>query len=546
MNKQKICIRISLIIFTFFFLFCSCSKKDADPLPRNLDTINTDFSDDIRIIDPGLTTDSITFRVLTNVMEGLTRVGPDGLLVPGMSRSWKVSKNGLNYTFYLRDAKWSDGVKVTAKDFEYAWKRVMNPKTAAQYAYIVTDYVKDVRATDELTLTVNLLFPIPYFLSLTSFPTYLPLRQDLVEKYGQSYGTSPKKAAYNGPFVVFKWQKGSRVSIKRNHNYWDEDNVKLEKVNFIIVKDPNTLVQMYDTNQLNLIYQAPGDHIKRYSNSPELSIRPEAVIDYLIFNLKNDNVPQLANKKIRNALSIALDRKAYVEKVEKQFLPAYGFVPPSINGKDMQHPFRQCYGDRFKVFYDPNTIQAFKMSVWFDDNRIEEAKKLLKEGLHEEKADSLSFTLLIDDLPSAKKLGQALQYMWRKNLGIKVRIEMVTYQTRLQRVRSKNYEVANVLWGADYNDPMTFLDMFVKNAGFNDPGWSNAHYDELLREARATNDQERRMKLFVESERILIDEMPIAPLFYRMPYMLKPKYIKEVVFVPCGADQCFKWAYIEK
>lgn len=526
-------------------LFFGCHGGPQAEAPRP-GVLISEIGDDIRILDPGLSTDSVTFRVLTNVYEGLTRVGPGGRIVPGIASKIEVSKDKRSYTFFLRNALWSDGVPVMAKDFAFALGRVMDPKTAAQYAYIVTDTVERVEVLGERTLRILLKRPTPYFLWLTAFPAYLPLRQDLLESLGQSYGTSPERTAFNGPFVVTAWKKGSKVVLKKNPKYWDKEAVLLKGAEFVVVKDPNTLVQMYDTGALSFIYQVPTVHLPRYSGNPWLKPRPEAATDYIVFNLHRPDLKALQNPKIRKALSLVLDRQAYCTNVDRQSLPAYGFVPPTISGGGPGRSFREHFGERFRVFYDPLTKRPYKTSVWFEDRRVEEAKALFQEGLKESGKKELAFSLLIDDTPQARRLGQVLQFFWQKYLGVNVQLDPVTYQTRLARVAMKDYDVANVLWGADYNDPMTFLDLFTTGSPFNDPGFSNSAYDALIEKARRSSDQAERMTLFVQAEKLLMQESPVVPVFYRLSYALVPPYLKGAVFLACGADGPLKWARLQQ
>lgn len=503
--------------------------------------VATEIGDDIRILDPGLATDSVTFRVLTNVYEGLTRVGPQNRIVKGMAKTIDVSEDKRVYTFFLRKANWSDGAPVTADDFVFALKRIMDPKTAAQYAYIVTDTLKDVKALDQRTIRMTLKRPTPYFLWLTAFPSYYPLRRDWLKNLESSYGTTPERAVYNGPFVVDAWKKGSRVILKKNPQYWDRKTVSLRRADFIIVKDSNTLVQMFDAGALNLMYQVPTVHLPRYRKNPSLRPRPEAVTDYIILNLHHPRLEAFRNLKVRRALSLVLDRQAYCTNVDKQSLPAYAFVPPSISADTQGRSFRAHFGENFKTFYDPMTQKPYRTSTWFEDNETDRARRLLKEGLEESGHKALSFSLMVDDSLQARRLGQVLQFFWEKNLGVRVRLEPVTYQSRLARVAMKDFEAANVLWGADYDDPMTFLDLFTTASPFNDPGFSNPEYDRLIQKARESQDPRARMELFVQAERLLIEESPIIPVFYRLSYALARPSIQGLVFLACGADNPLKW-----
>ncbi|QIB27392.1 peptide ABC transporter substrate-binding protein [Caloranaerobacter azorensis] len=497
-------------------------------------------------LDPQTTTDAVSFEILNATLEGLVRLNPDGSVGKGLAESWDVSDDGKVYTFKLRDAKWSDGDPITAYDFEYAWKRAIDPKTASQYAYqfygiknakaFNTGEITDpneigVKALDEKTLKVELERPMSYFLSLTSFITYLPAKKAAVEKWGDKYAADADKMVFSGPFMITRWDHEQKLILEKNPNYWDADSVKLQRIEFDMIKDTNTPINLYETGELDMT-GVPPEFLDKYKDSPEFGRMAEAVTFYLEFNCKDKF---FSNKKIRKAFSLAIDREAYVNGVlANGSIPAYGFVPGGIPGK-AGGEFRKQNGD---LFYDAGTK---------GQEAIDEANKLLEEGLKEvgankeELAKHVSY--LTGDSDFARKLAQALQQMWKKNLGIEVPIESVSFKIRLQKMDQADFTIVGAGWGADYNDPMTFMDMWVTNGGNNDAFWSNAKYDELIEKAiNSTGDE--RMEYMLEAEKLLMEEMPIAPTYFRARNFLQRPYVKGIARFPVGVDIEYKWAYI--
>ncbi|WP_434577647.1 peptide ABC transporter substrate-binding protein [Thermoanaerobacterium thermosaccharolyticum] len=491
-------------------------------------------------LDPQKAKDVVSIDILTEVLDGLTRYDKDGKIKPGsgLAKSWDISNDGLTYTFHLRDAKWSDGNPITAQDFEYAWKRALDPNTASQYAYQLF-YIKGaeeynsgkgsadqvaVKALDDKTLQVTLKAPTPQFLGLTSFVTYLPLEKSIYEKYGDKVGTDPDKLVYSGPFVISQWNHEQSITLKKNKDYWDSSSVKLQTVNFSMIKDNNTLVQNYDNNTLDSIF-VPGDYIDKYKNSSEYSDKALATNWYVQFNTKS---PVFKNADIRKAFTLAIDRKTFVEQVTKDgSIPAEAVVPPGVPGYNGD--FRKEAGE-----------------TYFKDNDVAQAKELLKKGMSELGISKLpTITLLGDDTDNAKKYDQALQQMWKQNLGVNVQIQNVAFKVRLDMMDKGNYDMVFAGWGADYNDPLTFLDMWETNNGNNTAFYSNPEYDKLIDEAKVNGDLKSRNDQLIQAEKILMNDMPIGPVYFQArPFVVKP-YVKDLYFPTFGSDWEFKWAYIQ-
>ncbi|MBZ4645453.1 MAG: oligopeptide transport system substrate-binding protein [Petroclostridium sp.] len=543
---------LSLMLTACFSKKGSESKKGTEPniggnatkaQPKILRTNNQSEPGSLH---PGKAQGTHDSWVLEHVFEGLTRKTPAGGIEAGVAKEWKISEDGLTYTFTLRDdAKWSNGDPVTAQDFEFAWKYALNPATASEYAYQLyylagaeaynttkeTDAAKlkaledavGVKALNDKTLEVKLAQPTPYFLELVSFYTYYPVNKK-VQEANKDWANEASTYVSNGAFKLAEWKHKESIKLAKNENYFDKDKIKLDGIEFVMLEDENTAWQMYRTGDLDLLYPIPADVTAQLnaSKDPELVIGDDLSVYFYRFN--NTKKP-FNNVKVRKALSMAIDRKVIVESVAQGGeRPAYGIVPPGI--PDVQ-------GD-----YQKNTGNLF-------EENVEKAKQLLAEGLKEEKMDKLSFTLLYNTHDKHKKIAEAIQEMWRKNLGVEVTLENVEFQVKIDREDKLDYDVARAGWIGDYVDPMTFLDMFESKSQQNDTGWANADFDKLINQAKTTMDNSVRMKAMHDAEKIFIEEMPVMPIyFYTKPFTQKP-YVKGV-YTPVNRYPQFHYADIQK
>ncbi|MBP2071142.1 peptide ABC transporter substrate-binding protein [Thermoanaerobacterium butyriciformans] len=542
-GQKKIVIIGLVLLMALSAVLAGCggsASNSASNRGNDKQVLNLNLTQEPPTLDPQKATDVVSIDILTEVLDGLTRYDKDGKIKPGsgLAKSWDISNDGLTYTFHLRDAKWSDGNPITAEDFEYAWKRALDPNTASQYAYQLF-YIKGaeeynsgkgsadqvaVKALDDKTLQVTLKAPTPQFLGLTSFVTYLPLEKSVYEKYGDKVGADPDKLVYSGPFIISQWNHEQSITLKKNKDYWDSSSVKLQTVNFSMIKDNNTLVQNYDNSTLDSIF-VPGDYIDKYKNSSEYNDKALATNWYVQFNTKS---PVFKNADIRKAFTLAIDRKAFVEHVTKDgSIPAEAVVPPGIPGYNGD--FRKEAGE-----------------TYFKDNDVAQAKELLKKGMSELGISKLpTITLLGDDTDNAKKYDQALQQMWKQNLGVNVQIQNVAFKVRIDMMNKGNYDMVFAGWGADYNDPLTFLDMWETNNGNNTAFYSNPEYDKLIDEAKVNGDLKARNEQLIQAEKILMNDMPIGPVYFQARAFVVKPYVKDLYFPTFGSDWEFKWAYIQ-
>lgn len=498
---------------------------------------------------PQTATDTVSFQVINAAYEGLVRLQADGKAYQdtGLAKSWEVSQDGLVYTFKLRDAKWSDGTKITANDFEYAWKTALDPATASQYAYMLYHVkggeaynagegkVEDVgvKAVDEKTLEVTLERPTPFFASLTSFITYLPAQKAAVEKHGvDKYGAAIENMVFSGPFKITEWVQEQKLTLEKNEMYWDKENVKLDRIEGDMIIDINTPINLYETKELDAI-AVHTEYLAKYRTSPEFGNLAQATTWYLQYNCED---PFFSNEKIRHAFSMAVNRKAFVDNVlANGSQVAGGLVPGNMPGKSGGGDFRTQSGEFVK---DAGTD---------GQTAIDEANKLLDEGLaeigktREELAAHVSY--LTGESDVAKKWAQAFQQMWKQNLGLEVPIETVSFKIRLERYNNKDFTLTMAGWGADYNDPMTFMDLFVTGGGQNTAYWSNPEFDALIEKATNTTGDER-MQAMIDAEKILMEEQPISPIYFKARNFVQRDYVKGWVRYSVGVDNEWKWTYL--
>ncbi|WP_139491940.1 peptide ABC transporter substrate-binding protein [Brevibacillus dissolubilis] len=484
--------------------------------------------------DPSIAEDSTSGAVVRATFDGLTRLGEDGVPKESAAEKIEVSPDGKEYTFTIREAKWSNGDAVTAHDFEYAWKRALDPKTASNYAYQLY-YIKGgqafnegkgkvedvgVKAVDDKTLKVTLENPTPFFLELTAFYTYYPINKK-VDESNKDWAKEAATHVGNGPFKMDTWEHKSKLNLVKNDNYWDKDTVKLDKIEFSMIEDENTELSMYEAGDLDWaghpLGVLPSDAIPALKDAGKLTIHPTASIYWYKFN--TEKAP-FNNAKIRKAFAYAINRQAIVDNVTQGGQqPAFSMLPPTM---------------------------AVKPDGYFKDNDIEGAKKLLEEGMKEAGITSLPpITISYNTSENHKKIAESIQDQWKKAFNIDVKLENTEWKVYLDKLHEGNYQIGRMGWSADFNDPINFLEMFRdKKGGNNDTNWENAKYKELLIKSTQEQDQEKRKALFAEAEAIFMDEMPVAPIYYSTDVYTKSDKVKGVLIDALGFID-FKWATIE-
>lgn len=497
-----------------------------------------------KTIDPQLNSAVDGSKVIRNTFEGLMREIENGEVENGIAEGYEVSEDGLVYTFHIRDnAKWSDGEDVTAKDFEYAWKRALNPNTAAEYAYQLF-YIKNgeahnkgeasaddvgIKVVDNKTIEVTLESAVPYFVSLLAMPVYYPVRQDIIEENGDKWALSPETYVSNGPFKMTEWSEKESMTFIKNENYWDADNVKLETLVFRLIDDQTTTLSAFKNGELDIMEQPPTTEIQSLIDEGVAKVYPYLGTYFYMVNvsgkgLSSEAVDALQDVRVRKALSLAIDRNLITEKVSMGGeIPATSYVPEGV--KDTQ-------GNTFHKDYSSVTTN------------IEEAKKLLEEAGYPNGQGFPTITFTYNTASNNQMIAQAIQDMWKTNLGINVELkneEWAVFQTTRNNFQ---YEICRHGWIGDYNDPMTFLDMWVTASGQNNAGYSNEEYDSLIAQAKSEQDGEKRTELLRKAEDILMDDMAIIPIYYYTNIVCANDNVKGYVKSPLGS-MLFRQAYVE-
>lgn len=564
MRKQKWLLLLLALVLTLSLALTGCGKQDK-PEPAATDDnqkeeakgdseeklaeeqiLRVNWSQEPPDLDPQTTTDQVSFWIINATYEGLVRLDADGNVQPGLAEKWdeeETEDGGVKYTFHLRDAQWSDGTPITAEDFEYSWFKAIDPEVAAEYSYQLTDTagiknaakffageIKDkeevgIKAVDEKTFEVELERDIPFFLSLTSFPTFIPAQKAALEEFGDAFASEADKMVYSGPFVISEWEHEQKLNLKKNEKYWDAENVKLEEIHGDMITENNTAINLYETGDLDVTGVAP-EFLDNYKDSEEFENLAEATTWYIQYNCEDK---YLKNQNLRYALSLAIDKQSFVDNVlANGSIVAEGLTPTLLPGKDGKE-FAENRGDILPK-YDP-----------------EKAKEYLDKGLEElgitKEELEKHLTFLTGESDVAKKQAAAIQNMWKQNLGIEAEIESVAFKIRIDRYNRMDYTTTFAGWGGDYNDPLTFMDLWVTDGGNNDTGWGNEKYDEAIKKAIEGEGNER-IDAMIEAEKVLAEELPIIPIYYNARNFVEKPHVKGIARFPVGADTDYKWAYI--
>ena len=470
-------------------------------------------------LDPGLNAATDGGDVGNNLFDGLVREF-DGEYRPAIAESWDISDDGLVYTFHLKDTKWSDGTPLTANDFEYSWKRVLDPETASEYAFIMDPILNatacnegsvaveevGVKAIDEKTFQVTLKSPTPYFLGLTAFYTFFPVNQKAVEA-GENglWAKQPENFIGNGPFKLAEFEDAHKMVFVKNENYWNADAIKLEKITALMIVEDSTAYTAYKNGEIDMLNAVPNDLIPQLMiEDPEFYVLPVIGTYYYNFNMRDDSIPELKDERVRKALAYAIDRKELVEQVLKGGqLPAAGFVSPGIVDAE-GNEFRTVAGD---------------YGIPTDGSKIEEAKALLAEAGFPNGEGFPTLDVKYNTNESHKTIAEAIQAMWNKNLGINVELSNAEWAVFQDERKNGNFDIARGGWLGDYSDPNTMLDLFVVDGMFNDPKWVSEEYTKLIKDAAFLSGQER-MDNFYKAEEILMGELPVIPLYFYTDFFM--------------------------
>ena len=481
--------------------------------------------------------------VMSNIFEGLYRLDEESKPVEGIAESHDVSDDQKKYTFHLRkDAKWSNGTPVTAHDFEYAWKKALGAETLSPFSYLMGPiknayaiqtpndplYNKPdelgVKATDEYTLEVELDNPTPYFLSLVTIPVYYPQNKDFVEAQGDQYALGTDKMIYNGPFILDNWKQGASWTYKKNPDYWDAKNVKLETINATVLKETSTAVNMYEAGQLDTV-GVTAEFVDQYKSSEEFSTYLDSTIYFIRMNQQNKN---LANVNIRKALDFGWDKQGLEKILNNGSVPAGYVVPKEFAFDEEGKDFRSKY----ESFNQPDIDQA--VEYW-------------NKGLEELGTDKMTLELLSYDAESTKTIAQYVKNQLEKNLpGLTININQQPSKQKLDLETKQEYDLSYSGWAPDYQDAISFVEIFHSANPYNWMNFSNPEVDTLIDSSYAEADSKKRWNNLQEAEKIILEDLAgVSPMFQSGAAMLQKPYVKGIARHPYGTGASYKWAYIE-
>ena len=479
-------------------------------------------------MDPQIKTASPMAAVATHVYEGLVRVF-DGEIKPGMADTWTISEDGLTYTFHIRDdAKWADGQALTAADFEYAFYRILSPEVGSEFAYLAYDIAGaeafnagetddwttvGVKATDDQTLVITLRNPVSYFLSFMDFTLFSPTRKDMVEAAGATYGSEANLQAYNGPYVLESWEHDSKLVLVKNPEYWDAASVTTDRIEVYVVLDANTGIAMYDAGDLD-ITDVPKDLISAY----DTQIFSDGGEYFIMANWKGmteETGKLLSNPNFMKAIGYGIDRTAFIAAtLGDATQAATRYNMPLLNIIDNAEGKQVNFNENYPLEAYPATADLEKAQEYLD-------KALEETGFTKDTMPT--FVYACRDADSNRVMAEALQDMLKTNLGINMEIKQMEYKQWLEVINDHEYDLTLYGWGPDYDDPMTYMDLWMQKPGGNMANYDNQEYTDLLNFAKTTTDSKARAEALYEAEKILMDGGPIIPVYVKyVAYVQNP------------------------
>ncbi|WP_281827762.1 MULTISPECIES: peptide ABC transporter substrate-binding protein [Lactobacillus] len=547
MNKFKI-FATSLVTISAAIVLVACGNTSNSQSSGNSKTLNLSTTAPLDTIDISKSTG---YGQTGNVFESFYRLGSNGKPTAGLAKSGSVSKNGKTWTFKLRNAKWSNGDPITAQDFVYSWHRSLNPKTASPYSYLFSG-VKNanqiiagkknpnslgISAPNKRTVVVKLTRPIAYFKVLMAYPLFGPQDTKVVKKYGSKYATKSQYQVYSGPFKITGWNGTNDFwSFVKNKNYWDKKAVKLNKINYEVVKSNNTGYQLYQQGKLDLT-PLSSEQVKNLKSNKDFKSYPYSYVRFLMYNFKDKNKVNrkaLNNRNIRLALSLAIDRNVITKKVlgDGSTIPT-GFVASQLAS-------------------DPKSGTDFakQQSVKNTTNyNADLAKKYWQKGLKQIGEKNLTFNLLAsNDSPDSDQLTQYLQSQWTKVLkGIKVDVINIPAKSFDSRAQSGDFDIDLSGWGGDFNDPMTFMQIPMTGTSYNYGKWSNSKYDQLVNRGanQDANNVNARWQDLVKAARIVNSEQAITPIYQQTTAYLQNSRVHGIIHNTAGTQWNYKYAYVK-
>lgn len=518
----------------------SGTSKNTKGVSESADkTLKVQLDVEVASMDPQIATDGASFEVISAITEGLYSVDEKGSPVMAMAEKLEKSEDGLTYTFTLKDAQWSNGTKVTAKDFVFAWRRLVDPSTASEYSFIAgvagiknADAIaagekglEELGATakDDKTLVIELSHPVPFFESLMSFDSFLPVNEEFYKQSGAEFGTTPDTILSNGPFEIKSYEPAATtIELEKNEDYWNADAVKLDVLQFQVIKEAQQAMLAYQNGELDVASLA-GEQVEQFKADPEFK---NVAAGYLWYISPNTKVPGLENENLRKALALSYDKEAIVNNVLKDGSIAADFAVPTklatgLDGKD------------FRDTADTYLSTDKKKALEFYNKAKEELGK-----------EAFEFSLVIEDTESAQNVAQFIQSEIQTTLpGVTINIETMPKKNRLETMKKGEYELGLTRWGPDYADPMTYLELWTTDSNNNNGKWSNAEYDAIIKSAKdgeLSLNSEKRWEELKKAEAMVMNEAAILPVYQKGNAVMIKANVSGIEFHSVGVNRIFK------
>ncbi|MFD1851531.1 peptide ABC transporter substrate-binding protein [Oceanobacillus bengalensis] len=552
-------LRIFIPVLLVLIFLAACGDKENQSTNKSDETVDNGESEEkiVRLsaageipgLNPTLADNDFSFNVINQVFEGLYRLDKEGKPQLAMAAEEpEVSDDNKVLTFKIReDAKWSDGSPVTANDFEYAWKKVVAPETGAAYGpqleaivlnaseILVGELPPDelgVEALDDHTLQVTLENPVPFFKELLTTATFFPQKQEFVEEHGDEYALDSEHTLFNGPFVLSNWKStDSSWTYEKNENYWDKDAVNVDKIEVNVVKDTETAVKLYLNGELDRV-NLSSDYVQQFQGEDEFHTYLTGSASYLKMNQgKDGETTDLANLNIRKALNMVIDKQIIVDELlNNGSIVANANVPRGVaTNPETGEDFRDENGDLTN--YDP-----------------EKARELFEKGLDELGKTELEFELISSDSSSSKQLAENLKFQMESNLpGLTINIRNLTPKASIAANVGQEYELIITGWDGDYQDPLTYLNLFITDSPGNHTGYSNEEYDRLVLGSKSdlADKPMERWEALLKAEKMLIEDSAVLiPLYQNGTAYMQKEYLKDYITYTVSSDN-YKWINIE-
>ena len=487
---------------------------------------------DPRTIDPALNNTSDGNNVIINIFEGLLRTGLDDKPEPGCAESWEVSDDGMTWKFHLREnLKWSDGEKLTASHFKDGILRTLNSETGSPYAYYAF-FIKNgekfyngkataeevgLHAADDKTLIIELEYKNPLIMEYLEFPVFLPVRMDVVNKSERTWATRPETLISNGAFKLESWKHGDggEIVLVKNPEYWQADEVKVDRLRFVMINDENTALAAFKAGRIDYMGSIPSQMLPMLLKSGQAKSSPTLGVAFCSFNTTK---PPFDDVRVRKAFTLAIDKKIIVDKILMgNQRPATGFVCDLVPGTTSEKDFR-TEGGKFLP----------------ENADINEAKRLLAEAGYPDGKGFPKISYKYNSNPGNKSLAEALQGMWKKFLGIEVELLNEEWKVFIETRQQKNFDIAREAWIMDFFDGANLLETLMSDSPQNNTGYKNQDFDTAMIKASREMDHSKRINYMHEAEEILMNDMPVAPIYFYSSAIMQSKRVKNIYRSPRG------------